>query len=570
MGRPDADAEVVRRNNAAAALQPNVIILARLDQETSSALERCFPPRKTHRIASVADFEQKGLVRRGSKDDPLQWGRDRIGLGLLQALRTGKAIEFSDVPSQNVIVSSESGHLVVCEEGDELAQVIAATYAFSIGAGFQLIPKFPNNDSEQLLERFYTVYDVRELSPTAILESLRAELRARSGELKVEGHRSVTFVTSEAPWGFGYPEVPSTHLFLYPDLGTSILNGLLAEQRGAPGIRVAVLIDPGEVDSADIRLAMNSLRSRAVFISGMTGRGATVHRVTRMVELYPYDFLLVSTHCGDAPGWRWTYEFVDSEAIQRRLVVDLTVSVAVVPGDEKLDVTQYIKFVSLDGVDWNDPDKKRKLYVGTAMMDWIKGRQGNDLEPTKKETVERVPGSSALKMADGNYLAIPRALADHGSPIILNNACASWHRLAKTFTFSNARAYIGTLFSVSDAEAQDVVSRLLDRHFGKSLALALWHAQNEVYGKGVRRPYILVGVHSQRLRTTATDAPMLILGQLRRALQHWAKRLTETDPADDSKVRTMTDYVRFLKAEIHGLHKRWIAPRSTPPRNSEQ
>ncbi len=562
MRRPDADAEVVRRNNAAAALQPNAIILAGLSEEASSALKRYFPLRKTYCIASAADLQQEGLAKKGSKDGTLLWGRDRIGLGLLQALHAGKAIEFSDSPSENARVPSESGHLVVCEEGDELAQVIAATYAFSIGAGFQLIPKLPDEDTEQILERFYTVYDVRDQSPTAILESLRVELRARSADVNVEGCRCVTFVTGETPWGFAYPEAPSTHLFSYPDLGISILNGLLAEQRGAPGIRVAMLIDPGEVEAAEIRLAIQSLRSRAVFISGMNGRGATVYRVTRMVELYPYDFLLVSTHCGDAPGWRWTYEFVDSEGIERRLVVDLTIGVAVVPGDEKLDVTQFIKFVSLDGVDWNDPDKKKKLYVGTAMTDWVKARQGKDLEPTRKETVKRVPGSSALKMADGNYLAIPRSLADHGSPIVVNNACASWHRLARTFTFGNARAYIGTLFGVSDVEAQDVVGRLLDRHFGKSLALALWHAQNEIYGKGVRRPYILVGVHTQRFRTTATDAPMLILGQLRRALQHWTKRLRETDPADDSKMRTMTDYVRFLKTEIERIHKRWIAPRS--------
>jgi hypothetical protein len=425
----------------------------------------------------------------------------------------------------------------------------------------ELIPEPAEGVSEQILERFYTIYDVQDQSPTATLLALRAELRSRSGELSVDGYRCITFITSEIPWGFAYPEVPSTHLFSYPDLGISIINGLLSEQRGAPGIRVAMLVDPGEVEAAEIRLAIQFLRDRAVFISGMNGSGATVYRMTRMVELYPYDFLLVSTHCGDAPGWRWTYEFVDSEGIKRCLVVDLAIGVASVPGDEKLDVTQFSKFVSLDGVDWNDPKKKEKLYVGRAITDWLKGRQGKELEPTKKETVGRVPGSSALRMADGNYLAIPRALAEHGSPIVVNNACASWHRLARTFTFANARVYIGTLFSVSDAEAQDVVGRLLDRHFGKPLARALWHVQNDVYGTEVRRPYILVGVPSQRLRTTATDAPMLILGKLRRALHHWTKRLRETNPDDDIKTRTMTDYVRFLKTEIEHLHKRWIVPR---------
>lgn len=136
---------------------------------------------------------------------------------------------------------------------------------------------------------------------------------------------------------------------------------------------------------------------------------------------------------------------------------------------DKLEVMQYSRFFSLDGVDWNDPAKKEKLYYGTAMQDWLARTQAKTLEPTKKVDVPRVLGSAALRMFDANYLAVPRAIADNGTSIIVNNACASWHRLAKTFTFAQARAYLGTRFSVSDVEAQEVVSRLLGRHFGKPL-----------------------------------------------------------------------------------------------------
>ena len=46
-------------------------------------------------------------------------------------------------------------------------------------------------------------------------------------------------------------------------------------------------------------------------------------------------------------------------------------------------------------------------------------------------------------MFDSDFLALPRPLADRGTPILINNACGSWHRLAETFTFCNAKAYIG-------------------------------------------------------------------------------------------------------------------------------
>jgi hypothetical protein len=90
-----------------------------------------------------------------------------------------------------------------------------------------------------------------------------------------------------------------------------------------------------------------------------------------LIELFPYDLLLISTHCGDASGWRWTYEFVDSEGLKRILVVDIAIGLEVVPGDEKLHVTEFIRFVSLDGIDWNDPEKDSKLYVGRAILDYL-------------------------------------------------------------------------------------------------------------------------------------------------------------------------------------------------------
>ena len=41
-------------------------------------------------------------------------------------------------------------------------------------------------------------------------------------------------------------------------------------------------------------------------------------------------------------------------------------------------------------------------------------------------------------------------------PIILNNACSSWHRLAGDFIFGQARLYIGTLFEVMDAQTGEL------------------------------------------------------------------------------------------------------------------
>jgi hypothetical protein len=104
-------------------------------------------------------------------------------------------------------------------------------------------------------------------------------------------------------------------------------------------------------------------------------------------------------------------------------------------------------------------------------------------------------------MYDHQLLIVPSQLASHNTPIVINNACLSWHQLAHTFTFMNARAYMGTIFEVFDIEAFEVMKLLFTKYFDRPLSVALWHAQNKVYGDSVKRPYVMTGPHFQRLRT---------------------------------------------------------------------
>ena len=169
----------------------------------------------------------------------------------------------------------------------------------------------------------------------------------------------------------------------------------------------------------------------------------------------------------------------------------------------------------------------------------------------KKDTVSRVVGSAALGMHDHqNLIVLPRPLADEGTPIIINNACVSWHRLAKNFTFCNARAYIGTLFPVTESEAQDVIVKLLDKHFGKPLAAALWSAQREIYGSGPRWPYVVTGVYPQRLRVKRHDVIDRIASRLSRTLAAWKNNLVRVDPNDGPRVKMIEGTVAYYEQEV--------------------
>jgi hypothetical protein len=142
-------------------------------------------------------------------------------------------------------ITPKSDHLVVCEQGEDLSEVIAANYAFALGAGLHLIPQTADPVAEDILERFYSVMDQTRMAATDALTELKAKLRDRCGPIAIPPGGSITFVTRRLPYGFAFPEVPSTHLFAYPDLGISIINGFSAEQPEAAGVGVAVLVDPG-------------------------------------------------------------------------------------------------------------------------------------------------------------------------------------------------------------------------------------------------------------------------------------------------------------------------------------
>jgi hypothetical protein len=91
---------------------------------------------------------------------------------------------------------------------------------------------------------------------------------------------------------------------------------------------------------------------RRVFIRIYQDRAANVRHVSEMIDHYPYDLLLIATHCGDSSGYK------DSEGLDRTFVVDIVIGLAHTDDPEVLSVTQFMRYILVDGVDWNDPQEK--------------------------------------------------------------------------------------------------------------------------------------------------------------------------------------------------------------------
>jgi hypothetical protein len=558
MQRPDHAIEVLRLHNAAGRARAQVAYLAGLSDESSDALTRSLQGTRNltcHRISSSEDIGAAGIVL---SRPAMSWGHDRIGVGLLTALRDGYNMTFEERPSPYSWVGSKNGHLVICEEGEDISQVIAANYAFALDAGLFLIPEVDDDLADDLLERFYMLNEgAFGFSPEEAQAQLRQELLNLCGSIPVTENGSITFV-GKLPLGFAYPEYPSTHLFEYPALGCAVINGLSAEQKRRPPLGVTVLVDPGKTPAPEIQTAIELLEPRRSFIRVYQDRAANVRNVSEMIEHFPYDLLIIATHCGDSAGYRWTHEFTDSEGLHRTVVTDVAVGFERTDDPDILKVGHFFRFISVDGIDWTDRAAKSKMHVGNVIHDFNErlGAGPTSFKPVKTETVARVVGSSAMAMSDSNLLFAQHTIANMGTPIILNNACVSWHRLAGDMTFAGARAYIGTLFPVLPFEASTIATKLLDDHWGKPLAVALWAAQRDVYGSNTRRPYVVAGVFPQRLKVDLTDHPKQIKNKLEKTLLGYKAMLASAERSGDTKrIAAVNDIIKIFERESAHFEK---------------
>ena len=550
MQRPDREIEVLRRHNAVGRARANTIYMAGLPDDAFNALQRSLNTRRSvtcRRVSSPND-----VVPAPEVTEVLTWGRDRIGVGLLKALRARQNIMFEDRSSPYEWVPSNSKHMVVCEEGEELAQVIAANYAFALDAGLFLIPEVDDDLAEGILEAFYELQDRAKDIPVDQRQSqLRQEFLNLCGSMPIPECGSITFI-GKLPYGFAYPEHPSTHLFEYPDLGCAVVNGFAAEQQRRPATGVVVLVDPGVTPAPEIQSAIDLLEPRGAFIRSYQDRAANVRQVSEMMEHFPYDLLIIATHCGDSSGYRWTHEFTDLEGLPRTVVTDVAVGFSRTDDPEILKVGHFFRFISVDGVDWTDRAAKSKLYVGNVIHDFNrKLDEGySKFEPVKKETVHRVVGSSAMMMSDSNLLFAQHTMANMGTPIIINNACLSWHRLAGNMMYAGARGYVGTLFPILSSEAAEVVTNVLDKQWGKPLAVALWSAQRDVYGSQLRRPYVVAGVFPQALRIDPFDYPEKIRRRLAGTLAGYKDMLANVEPSGNGKrIAAIKDIIKIYELE---------------------
>jgi len=523
MSRLDVDNETVRRRNAMVMTGARQVLLGGLPPLAVDAI------RPGWRNCTVSDrYDDHVQALRGTVKRPtsaLRWGPDNLGVGLYRARLARQELQpdLDTSPPLNV-VEAGTHLLVACERGDLLAEVLASNLAFACGASFAVFPELAESDRDNWLEEMYALGEGGDV--TGRFSDLAQRALAHLGQLDFTRYKTILFVTAGFPWGIAVPDVATTHMYRYPDFGRAVVEGLWASQKANRSARTALLIDPQTVEGSEIPAINLALLKNGTLTRVVRGPAATQTRIQFMLDLLPHDIIVLSSHAGDAPGARLTYEYLDADGRQRTLVVDRALGIGYDAFDDMFRVMEYHRFHSLDGVDWRDKTGKAALPVGSAITTW--SAMGGPVDRKDyiidEQPIPRVIGSMAMRLHDGIWLFASHGFAPESAPLFVNNSCWSWHELSLRTTFAGARGYVGSLFPITDAEAQEVGQALFGRYIGQELPRALWLAQRDIYGTSARRPYVMVGLPFIAIRHNTTDAVSFMNKAYLDGIAHWTER----------------------------------------------
>lgn len=558
MSRPDADNEVVRRRNGMVMAGARQSLLAGLVPQAAAAM------RDGWKNCIVSDAYEdhvqalRGVVKRPTK--VLRWGPTHLGVGLYRARLERKEFlpDLASSPRAD-LVEAGTHLLVACERGDDLAEILGSNLAFACGASFVVFPELPEDDRDDWLEELYALGEGGDL--TGRFGSLAQRARAYLGQFDFTRFKAVLFVTGGFPWGIAVPETATTHMYRYPDFGRAIIEGLWASQSAARSARTALLIHPYTVEGSEIPAINKALLKNGSLTRVICGPAATSTRVQFLLDLLPHDIIVLSSHAGDAPGQRITYEYVDADGRQRRLTVDRALGIGYERFEDKFVVTEYHRFHSLDGVDWRDKAGKAALPVGSAITSWsaIGGPMDRTKHIVKQEAIPRVIGSMAIQLHDGVWLFASHGFAPETAPLIINNSCWSWHELSERTTFAGARGYVGSLFPITDVEAQEIGQALFGRYIGHELPKALWSAQRDIYGASARRPYVMVGLPFVAIRPNTADAVSFMNKAYVDGIAHWSDRAMHS-PHEEIRQNAQR-FSRFLVEDLKAFRQNLVLGR---------
>lgn len=440
--------------------------------------------------------------------------------------------------------------LIIYEFKNELSDIIIQNLSIAMNARLISTTVNASYDDRAVLDYFYKI---EELGQTDVSLKLALENKLESifnpfimENTDIELASSVTYITSNIPAGSCIKNVPSCHLS-FAKIGHQISHIVIHNYRRKYSISSAIIIDPGFTGTDESDEALGFLRKYNCIIRKYLGGKAIANDIMMAMECLPFDFCLISTHCGEVSGLEQEFEFKAKDGKVHRIRGIFSHSFAPhYDKDEMVTVQTICVPISVDNVAWEDKLALEKIDGGNILMEFSYRR---DTKLINSKKVSRAPYSQALRMYDQNLMLRPQGFSPDAMPIFINNSCFSAYGMADYFMFAGAVTYIGTLKSIHSWIAAEFIRKLFEQDINLPISTMVWLTQKQLFYDQKYFPYIYYGLPFTSLKFVEADSMKIRhLDRLRGSL---LRTLNGIDKYDNKFVKDrMKEQTKFLQNEI--------------------
>ncbi|MGJ1269513.1 hypothetical protein ACR78G_20130 [Sphingobacterium spiritivorum] len=462
-----------------------------------------------------------------NKNEKLVCRPDDVAAGLCAAQQKGLVLAIDENAANVSYEKIKSDVIVVIENIEKAATIIAINYAKAIKAHVLLIPE----PSLNVREIKFKIEEWQGGNKNALYD-LGASLYKPLEDTEFGDYKYATFFTIGAPYGFilgNMLPVSHVHLRLNPDF--FIFNCIHFEKEEKTNS--AIVFSPSHFKDEETDHIISLFEKQYYHVKELVGKDASVYQISNHIKEFPFDILHICSHGGEASGYSVVKTFVDRYGGSHIVEFDEVVSFAPSHNEKLVPVTIKKLWRKFDGLVWGSKALKDIGYRHEIFVDMLKAM--DDVKKDERTRKDVVPNSCAIKCADFYYQGIFDSIAAMRSPFVFNNTCWSWIDIADSFLAGGSRAYIGTLWKVDNVVAKQVAEEFYSNAFDKTIIQALYNSLASTKGNENENIFMLWGLHFSTIGidNEIKDVKLKVASRLLISLEEWKKMKNKSGHRSD-------------------------------------
>jgi hypothetical protein len=448
--------------------------------------------------------EVKRFIQFNFPSNYIDFPHEQYREGLIQAKKTKRFLRLEKACNKNTsdfleMVTSDT--IIVIEKTNDVTDIAAINYALAYNYDVKFID-VPNRIvlQDKIKIHFLNLAEKGEMTDESHRNLSNALLQVVDYKWLESKYRQILFFTSYIPYGILIESSCVSHLFhLQSDLRLSDEFYYLEFLKDTN-----IIFSPSflfvDMESANLNSEIptisNYLTKYKHWSSHINGKFATRLNFKMHVEFFPYDLLLVTGH-GDSPKCRKVeYEFESNDRKKHKILM-LEYFQFGPSRDDKIEVEVKQYPLSVDGVDWKDKDTLKKNGISHLFFEFV--HSDDKSHKVIYECKAQPKTIEGLLLSDGVFLGMPGIYAHANNPIILINTCGSLLELGEHFSFMGCRAFIGTMWSIYDKDAQSFAIDLFNKLTTNSVLNAFQYARSRIANRYSKFAYCHYGTFHSHL-----------------------------------------------------------------------